>query len=138
MAQGIGRRQFVSALGAAAVGWPFAARAQQPDRMRHIGVLMPLPEGDREARQRLDVLKQALGQLGWIEGSNIAFEERYADVGPAQLPALAADLVHANVDVIVTQAAQPIEAVRAATSTIPIVMASVGDAVGAGYIASLA
>jgi putative ABC transport system substrate-binding protein len=138
MALGIGRRQFVSVLGGAAVGWPFAARAQQPDRIRHVGVLMPLPEGDHEARQRLDVLKQALGQLGWIEGGNIAFEERYADVGPAQLPALAADLVRANVDVIVTQAAQPIEAVRAATSTIPIVMASVGDAVGAGYIASLA
>jgi putative ABC transport system substrate-binding protein len=132
----IGRRQLISALGGAAAAWPLSARAQQPDRMRHIGVLMPLPEDDREARQV--ALKQALGQLGWIEGGNIAFEARYADVGPVRLPALAAELVRANVDVIVTQAAQPIEAVRAATSTIPIVMASVGDAVGAGYVASLA
>ena len=118
--------------------WPLSARAQQPERIRRVGVLMPLPEDDREARQRLVALKQALGQLGWIEGGNIAYETRYADVGPEQLPALAAELVRANVDVIVTQAAQPIEAVRAATSTIPIVMASIGDAVGAGYVASLA
>jgi len=138
MAIGIGRRQFISALGGATVAWPLAGRAQQPERMRRIGVLMPLPEDDREARLRLAVLTLALRELGWIEGGNIAFEARYADVGPEKLPALAADLVRANVDVIVTQAAQPIEAVRAATSTIPIVMASVGDAVGAGYITSLA
>jgi putative tryptophan/tyrosine transport system substrate-binding protein len=138
MAIDIERRQLIAGLGSVAMAWASAARAQQPDRMRHIGVLMPLPEDDREARQRLAALKQALGQLGWIEGGNIAFEARYADVGPQQLPALAAELVRANVDVIVTQAAQPIEAVRAATNTIPIVMASVGDAVGAGYIASLA
>jgi ABC-type uncharacterized transport system substrate-binding protein len=138
MAIDIGRRQFISALGGAAFAWPLTASAQQPDRMRHIGVLMPLPKDDREALQRTVAFKQALGQLGWIEGGNIEFETRYADTGPKQLPTLAAELVRANVDVIVTQAAQPIEAVRAATSTIPIVMASVGDAVGAGYVASLA
>jgi putative ABC transport system substrate-binding protein len=138
MANGVGRRQFISALGGGMVAWPLAASAQQSDRMRRVGVLMPLPEDDREARQRLVVLTQALRQLGWIVGDSIAFEARYADVGPEQLPALAAELVHANVDVIITQAAQPIEAVRAATTTIPIVMASVGDAVGAGYVASLA
>jgi putative tryptophan/tyrosine transport system substrate-binding protein len=137
MAIGIGRRQFITFAGAT-VAWPLAALAQKPDRMRHIGVLMPLPKDDREARERLAAFKQALGQLGWIEGGNIEFEARYADPGPKQLPALAAALVRANVDVIVTQAAQPIEAARAATSTIPIVMASVGDAVGAGYVASLA
>ena len=68
----------------------------------------------------------------------IAFEMRYADGKPERLPALANELVQANVDVIVTHAAQPIEAVRKATSTIPIVMATVGDALGAGYVASLA
>ena len=134
----IGRREFIAALGGATITLPVVARAQQPDRMRRVGVLMPLPEDDREARQRLAVLTQALRQSGWIEGDNITFEVRYADVGPEQLPALAAELVRANVDVIVTQAAQPVEALRAATSTIPIVMASVGDAVGAGYVASLA
>ena len=123
MAIGIGRREVIAAFGGAAVVWASAARTQQPDRMRHIGVLMPLPKDDREARQRLDILKQALGQLGWIEGGNIAFEARYTDVGPEQLPTLAAELVRAKVDVIVTQAAQLIEAVRAATNTIPIVMA---------------
>ena len=138
MASDIGRRELIAALGGAAVAWASAARAQQPDRMRRIGVLMPLPEDDREAQRRLGVLTQALRQLGWTEGSNFAFEARYVGVGPEQLSALAAELVRANVDVIVTQAAQPIEAVRAATSAIPIVMASVGDAVGAGYVASLA
>jgi putative tryptophan/tyrosine transport system substrate-binding protein len=138
MAIRIARRQFISALGGAAIAWPLAVGAQPSDRMRRVGVLMPLPEGDREARRRIAVFTQALRGLGWIEGRNVAFEARYAGVGPEQLSATAAELVRANVDVIVTSAAQPIEAVRAATSTIPIVMASVGDAVGAGYVASLA
>jgi putative tryptophan/tyrosine transport system substrate-binding protein len=76
--------------------------------------------------------------LGWTEGQNIAFEARFADGKPERLAPLAAELVRANVNVIVTNAAQPIEAARKATSTIPIVMASVGDAVAAGYVASLA
>jgi len=76
--------------------------------------------------------------LGWTEGRNVAFEFRFAGGNPERLPELASELVQANVDVILTNAAQPIEAARKATSTIPIVMASVGDALGAGYVASLA
>jgi putative ABC transport system substrate-binding protein len=82
--------------------------------------------------------QSSLPEMGWTEGQTITIETRYADAKPERLPALAAELVQANVDLIVTQAAQPIEAARAATSTIPIVMASVGDALGAGYVASLA
>jgi len=77
MAINIGKRQFIFALGGAAFGWPFAARAQQPDRMRRIGVLMPLPKDDREARQRIAVFTQALRELGWIEGGNIANHFRF-------------------------------------------------------------
>ncbi len=125
-------------LGGAAAAWPLAVRAQQGDRMRRIGVLMPLGESDPEARRRIAVFTQALRDLGWSAPHTITFEYRYADGNPERLPALASELVQSKVDVIVTQAAQPVEAARNATATIPIVMASVGDAVGGGYVASLA
>ena len=131
------RREFITLLGGAAV-WPLAARAQQGERVRRIGLLMPIASADLEAQKRIGAFVQALEKLGWLEGKAIAFEMRYADGKPERLPALANELVHANVDVIVTHAAQPIEAVRKATNTIPIVMATVGDALGAGYVASLA
>jgi ABC-type uncharacterized transport system substrate-binding protein len=125
-------------LGVAAIAAPYATRAQQPERLRRIGVLMPLGQSDPEAQRRVAAFMQALRGVGWSEGQTVALEMRYADGKPERLPALAAELVHANVDVIVTQRAQPIEAARNATGTIPIVMAMVGDALGAGYIASLA
>jgi putative ABC transport system substrate-binding protein len=132
------RRQFIAALGGAAA-WPLAARAQQQrNRMRRIGLLQGLSADDQEWQRRLAAFRQALAELGWAEDRNITLEFRYADGNPARLPALAAELVQSQVDLIVTNAAQPIDAVRGATSTIPIVMASVGDALGAGYIASLA
>jgi putative tryptophan/tyrosine transport system substrate-binding protein len=131
------RREFIGLVGSAAA-WPFAARAQQAVQPRKIGVLMGIAESDSEGRHRLAVFTQALREMGWTEGQTITIETRYADAKPERLPALAAELVQANVDLIVTQAAQPIEAARAATSTIPIVMASVGDALGAGYVTSLA
>jgi putative tryptophan/tyrosine transport system substrate-binding protein len=133
----IGRREFITLLGAAAA-WPIAARAQQSERMRRIGVLMPLAENDLEAQRRIAAFVQALQDKGWSAGRTLVLETRYADGKPEPLPLLANELVRSNVDVIVTQAAQPVEAAIKATSTIPIVMASVGDAVGSGYVASLA
>jgi putative tryptophan/tyrosine transport system substrate-binding protein len=130
------RRGFISLLSAAA--WPLAARAQQSERVRRLGLLQGLAADDPEWQRRFGAFKAGLQGLGWTEGQNITFEGRFADGKPERLPALAAELVRANVDVIVTNAAQPIEAARKATSTIPIVMASVGDAVAAGYVASLA
>ena len=132
------RREFITLLGGAAAAWPLAARAQQPDRRRRLGLLQGLAAIDAEWQRRFGAFKQGLQELGWNEGRSVTFEFRFADAKPERLPALASELVEANVDVIVTNAAQPIEAARKATSTIPIVMASVGDAVGAGYIASLA
>ena len=131
------RREFITLLGAAAA-WPLAARAQQGDRIRKIGLLIGTAESDQEAGRRIAAFAQALRELGWIEGQSVTFMVRYADANPERLPALAAEIVAANVNVIVTYAAQSIEAARKATSTIPIVMATVGDALGAGYIASLA
>src|SRR5215208_4849615 len=132
------RRDFVKAVGGVAVAWPLAARAQQPERVRRIGVLQGLAGTDPEWQRRLAAFKQGLQELGWSEGRNVTFEFRFADGKPDRLPALAVELVRANVDVIVTNAAQPVEATRQATSIIPIVMATGGDAVGSGYIASLA
>ena len=132
------RREFIALVGGAAAAWPLPLSAQQAKRVRKVGVLMPLGESDPEARRRLAVFSKALREAGWTEGQTIAFETRYADGRPERLPALAAELVQADVAVIITHAAQPVEAARKATSTIPIVMASVGDALGAGYVASLA
>jgi putative tryptophan/tyrosine transport system substrate-binding protein len=135
----IGRREFITLLGGgAAAAWPIAARAQQPQRLRRVGVLQGLSADDQEWQPRLAAFRLALAELGWIEDRNVQFEFRYANGNPARLPGLAAELVQSQVDLIITNAAQPIEAVRAATSKIPIVMASVGDALGAGYISSLA
>jgi putative ABC transport system substrate-binding protein len=133
----IKRRAFMSLI-AGVAAWPVAARAQQSERVRRLGLLQGLAADDPEWQRRFGAFKQGLQDLGWTEGQNITFEGRFADGKPERLGALAAELVAANVDVIVTNAAQSIEAARKATSTIPIVMASVGDALGAGYVASLA
>jgi putative ABC transport system substrate-binding protein len=134
------RRNFIlSALfGGAVVAWPLPARTQQAVRMRRIGVLMPYTQSNLDAQRYFDAFTQALRQVGWSEGKNIVYEMRYSDGKPERLPALAAELVEANPDVIVTYAAQAVDALRKATSTIPIVMGGVGDALGAGYVASLA
>lgn len=105
---------------------------------RRIGVLMPLSKSDPVAQRVFDSFVLGLQKFGWSEGKNIAFEMRYSEGKPERLPALAAELVQTNVDVLVVWAAQAVDAARKATNTIPIVMTGVGDALGAGYIASLA
>ena len=138
MAVEVGRRQFTFTLGSVAAVWALGAQAQQPDPVKRVGILQGLAASDVEWSRRFDAFRGHLRELGWMEGRNVAFELRFADAKPERLPALAAELIRANVDVIVTNAAQPVEAARQATSTVPIVMASVGDALGAGYVASLA
>ena len=132
------RRNFIAGIAGTTVAWLFTAHAQQAEEMRRVGILMPLRESDPQSQARLAAVTQTLRQIGWVEGKTIVFERRFSDGDPVRLPALAAELVQANVDVIVTQAAEPIEALHHATGTIPIVMASAGDALGAGYITSLA
>jgi putative ABC transport system substrate-binding protein len=132
------RRQFIALLGVVTIAGPPSARAQQADRVRMVGILQGLAASDPEWSPRFAGFTQGLKDLGWSEERNLTFEKRFADAKPERLPMLAAELARANVDVIVTSAAQPIEAARKATSSIPIVMASVGDALGAGYVASLA
>ncbi len=131
------RREFITFIGFAASYWPVAVGAQQDQHIRRIGVLLPSSASDPEFQHREAVLRQALGELGWTN-RNTVFEPRFAEGKIDRLPALAAELVKARVDVIVTQGTFAAEAARGATRTIPIVMAAVGDAVGIGMVPSLA
>jgi putative ABC transport system substrate-binding protein len=131
------RRDFIKVIAGSATVWPLAARAQQGGAVRHVGVLLALPESDPEWLRRVNALKRGLEELGWIDGRNVALEFRSSG-NAKQLAALATEMAQTNVDAIVVHSAPAIEAARNATKTIPIVMALVGDAVGAGYVASLA
>jgi ABC-type uncharacterized transport system substrate-binding protein len=135
------RRQFVGCvvIGAAVAMLPAMARAAwSPATVRRIGVLMPLAKSDPIAQRVLDAFLQGLQKLGWSESKNYVVEIRYSEGKPERLPVLAVELVQTNIDVLLAWAAQAVDAARAATSTIPIVITGVGDALGAGYIASLA
>jgi putative ABC transport system substrate-binding protein len=127
----IGRRQFISALGGAAAAWPLAAHAQQPDRIRHIGMLVGFDDPDIKAFQ------QELERLGWTEGRNIHIDYRYAPAG-SQVQALAKELVALQPKVIFAQSTPVTAALQQETPTIPIVFAIVIDPIGAGFVASLA
>jgi putative tryptophan/tyrosine transport system substrate-binding protein len=131
------RRAFIFAL-AGAAAWPLAARAQQAERMRRIGVLMPFRRSDPIAQRFFDAFAKGLRKLGWSEGKNIAYEMRFSEGNPERLPGQATDLVQVNVDVLVVYAAQAVDAARDATRTIPIVVPTVGDMLAGGYVASLA
>src|SRR5215471_958954 len=135
MASYIARRKFLATLGGAAA-WPLAARAQQAGKIYTIGFLTP---GSLEELAMVTaVFPDALRELGWIEGKNVAFERRYAENRPERLPELAAELVRLNVDVIVAIGTLAPLAAKQATTTIPIVMTATGDPVGAGLVLSLA
>jgi putative tryptophan/tyrosine transport system substrate-binding protein len=94
------RREFISLLGGAAAAWPLAARAQQPERMRRVGILMSPREGDLEAQRRASILRNGLGELGWTEGRNIYIDFRWAAGDAARARAYAAELVRLTPDVI--------------------------------------
>jgi putative tryptophan/tyrosine transport system substrate-binding protein len=128
------RREFITLLGGAAAAWPLAARAQQPERVRRIGVLY-IGTADEESFKK--ELREGLRQLGYTEGQNIAFEFRSAEGQLDRLPELAADLVRLKVDVIVALYVPPSLAAKQATTEIPIVVI-VGDPVETGIVPSLA
>jgi putative tryptophan/tyrosine transport system substrate-binding protein len=136
MASHIGRRKFLATLGGAAA-WPLAARAQQAERMRQIGLLMGVAD-DREGQARVTALKQGLQELGWTDGRNIQIEARFGAADTSRIGAYAAELVALAPDVIVGQTTPVIRALRQATSSIPILMAAVNDPVEQGLVSSLA
>jgi putative tryptophan/tyrosine transport system substrate-binding protein len=132
------RREFIKLLGGAAVAWPLAARAQQRDRLARIAVWIGGAETDRQAQERAEALRQALRELGWIEGRNIAIEYHWQILDSDQVRVDTAELVARNPDVIVTTGAPTLAAAQNATRTIPIVFVLVTDPVGDGFVASLA
>jgi len=129
------RRNFLASL--AALQWAGPALAQIHERLRVIGVLSGLVPDDPEAQKRVAAFTDAMRQLGW-DHTRIRLERRFSGGKPQNLPALAMELVQINSDVIVAEAAQAVDAARSATQTVPIVMVYVGDALGPGYVASLA
>jgi len=132
------RRAFITIVSGSIVSAPIATEAQQPDPGRRLGLLLPYIQSDPQAQARVSALTAALQERGWTDGRNIRFEFRYTEGQANRLPALAADLVQRNVDVILTAGTESTEAARKATKTIPIVMAAVGDPIAAGFIANLA
>ena len=131
------RREFITLLGGAAAAWPHAARAQQPERMRRVGVLITAAD-DPEGRARLAAFLEGLRELGWTNGRNIQIEARFGGGDVGRIRAHAGELVALAPDVIVGNSTPVIRALRQATSSIPIVMAAVNDPVEQGLVSSLA
>jgi len=132
------RREFITLLGGAVVSWPLTARAQQPDRMRHIGVLMGYAESDRDAQSWLTAFRGALTKLGWTEGSNLRIELRWSANDPDRMRTLAKELVDLRPDAILGATTPVVGALAHETRTISIVFTGVSDPIGSGFAANLA
>jgi putative ABC transport system substrate-binding protein len=132
------RREFITLLGGAAATWPLAARAQQPDRVRRIGVLMGQAEDDPEAQARVAAFQQSLQRLGWSDGRNVRIDSRWAAGDSDRTRRYAAELIALAPDVILAPGSFTMGPLLQATRTVPIVFVHVPDPVGAGFVDSLA
>jgi putative ABC transport system substrate-binding protein len=132
------RREFITLLGGAAAARPLAARAQQADRVRRIGVLISFPEDDPEAKARLAAFRQGLAKRGWSEGRNIRLDYRFTAASAERLPALAKELVALQPDAILAHSTGVAAALQRESRSIPIVFVNVSDPIGSGFIANLA
>ena len=131
------RRDFIKAMAGAAAAWPLAALAQQPDRMREIGVLMGFPD-DAQGQARVAVIRQELLKLGWAVGRNAHIDIRWAAGDPELTQTYAAELVRLKPDVIIANSSLGVSALLRETRTIPVVFMAVPDPVGQGFVESLA
>ena len=136
MAIDIGRRQFVSALGGGMIAWPLAARAQQGERMRRIGVLLPVAADDPDPQAFYAAFVQRLQQLGWTDGRNVRIDTRWGAGNAADSRKYATELVALAPDVILAVGVS-VEPLLEATRTVPIVFTIVPDPVGSGFVDSL-
>jgi ABC-type uncharacterized transport system substrate-binding protein len=132
------RREFITLLGGTAATWPLAARAQQGERMRRIGVLMDFAADDPEGQARLTALLQRLGELGWIADRNVLIDHRWGATDVDRVRRYAVELVGLTPDVLLGAGATAVRSLQQATGTVPIVFAGVTDPVGGGLVASLA
>ena len=121
------RREFITLVGGAAAGWPLTAPAQQPDRMRLIGVLMGYAESDRAAQSWLAAFRGALPKLGWTEGSNLRIEVRWSVNDPAKMRTLAKELIDMRPNAILGATTPVVGALAHETKTISIVFTGVSD-----------
>src|SRR5262249_20611715 len=131
-------REFITLLGGAAAAWPLAVRAQQAERMRRIGVLMPNAPDDPEYQARMTAFLQELAQLGWLDGRNVRIDTRWGVADADRIRKYAAELVGMAPDVILANSSAALASLLQATRTVPIVFTAVADPVGAGYVDSLA
>jgi putative tryptophan/tyrosine transport system substrate-binding protein len=132
------RREFITLLGGA-TAWPLAARAQQTERVRRIGVLVASPEDDAEFQARMAAFNEGLTKLGWTEGRNVRIDTRWATTNADDLRKHAAELAASTPDVLVAASGTAtVAALLQATRTVPIVFVVVIDPVGAGFVPSLA
>jgi putative ABC transport system substrate-binding protein len=131
------RRDFITLLGGAAAAWPLAARAQQGDRVRRIGVLMGRDENDPLAKARISAFTQTLADLGWTDGRNVRMDLRWAGDDINRIRAFARELVDPQPDIIMTDSTPTTLALQRETRTIPIVFANVADPVASGIVERL-
>jgi putative ABC transport system substrate-binding protein len=132
------RREFITLLGGAAAAWPLAARAQQGERMRRIGVLMNLTADDPESQRRMTAFVQGLQELGWTDGRNVRIETSWGAGDAERFRRYAAELVALAPDVILASGSPSVAALQQAPRTVPIVFVNVADPVGGGFVDSLA
>jgi len=132
------RREFITLLGGAAATWPLAARAQQPERMPRIGVLMAVDEGDLEAQGYIRAFVQALHELGWAPGRNLHIEYRWGGGNLDRIRTYAAELVRLKPDVVLAQTALAVAPLQRETRTVTIVFMQLVDPAESGFVASLA
>jgi ABC-type uncharacterized transport system substrate-binding protein len=132
------RRDFITLIGGAAATWPRAARAQQPERMRHVGVLMAWTERDPEVRARATAFKEGLQRLGWTQDRNVRIDYRWGGGDYDRLRAYAAELVGMDPDVIFAATTPALAPLSRETRSLPIVFVQVSDPVKLGFVANLA
>jgi putative tryptophan/tyrosine transport system substrate-binding protein len=132
------RREFITLAGGAAAVWPFVARAQQPERMRRLGVLLNAAADDAEYQAWFAAFLQALASSGWTVGRNVSIETRWAPANVADIRRHAAELAALAPDVILAHGAGPVGALLEATRTVPIVFVGVIDPLGSGFVDSMA
>lgn len=132
------RRDFITLLGGAVAIYPLAARAQQPERVRRIGLLTGYAESDPEGRSPVAAFRQSLRQLGWIEGRNIRIDYRWAAGKVDRIQNFAKELVDLQPDVVLAVTSPSVISLLRETRTVPIIFVQVSDPVGQGFVASLA
>src|SRR5437764_13300652 len=132
------RREFLAFLGSVVAAWPLAARAQQPERVRRIGLLMNRAADNPEAQDRIAAFHQGLQELGWSVGRNVRIDTRWGEDDADREREYATELVALGPDIILASGTMSVAALQQVSRTLPIVFAGVTDPVGAGFVDSLA